>query len=102
MYIDPVFDTYTVKACVGSSPEEAKTNLIACDIPSPEAIDYYGIFEEADRTRIHQGNTVVFGFRAQAFVTRAYVVPVTGISKGSPRVEGIYDSDGKITGWPNC
>lgn len=102
MYIDPVFEPYTVRACVGRSPEEAKNNLIACDIPSPAAIDYYGIFEETDRERIRQGDTAVFGFRAQAFVTRAYVVPVTGIIKNAPVVEGIYDSGGRITGWPNC
>ena len=49
-----------------------------------------------------KGDTVVFGFRAQAFVTRAFVVPVSGISKGKPKVEGIFDSDGKVMGWPNC
>lgn len=102
MYIDPVFDPYTVKACVGHLPDETKNNLITCDIPDPAAIDYYGIFKEVERERIHQGDTVVFGFRAQAFVTRAYVVPVTGISKDKPIVEGIYDSNGRLTGWPNC
>lgn len=102
MYIDPVFAPYTVRACVGSTPEEAKNNLIACDIPNPSAIDYYGIFEEVLAERIHQGDTAVFGFRAQAFVTRAYVVPVSGIAAGNPVVEGIFDSDGKKTGWPNC
>lgn len=100
MYIDPVFPPYDVKACVGSTPQEAKSNLVKCDIPSPAAIDYYGIFEPG--ARIRQGDTVVFGFRAQIFVTRAFVVPVTGISKGMPEVAGIYDSDGKVMGWPNC
>ena len=102
MYIDPVFDPYTVKACVGSTPEQAKKNLVACDIPNPAAIDYYGIFEPVEEGRIRQGDTVVFGYRIQAFVTRAYVVPISGISKGEPKIEGIYDSDGKLTGWPHC
>ena len=30
------------------------------------------------------GDSVVFGFRAQAFVTRAYVVGVAGLSRGDP------------------
>lgn len=102
MYIDPVFAPYTVRACVGSTPENAKKNLIACDIPDPSAIDYYGIFEPTEPDVIKPGDTVVFGFRIQAFVTRAYVVPVSGISAGKPKVEGIYDSDGKLTGWPHC
>ena len=102
MYIDPVFDPYTVKACVGSTPEQAKNNLVACDIPNPAAIDYYGIFEPVEEGRIRQGDTVVFGYRIQAFVTRGYVVPISGISKGEPKIEGIYDSDGKLTGWPHC
>ena len=100
MYIDPVFPDYTVKACVGNTPEQAKNNLVACDIPNPAAIDYYGIFEKG--AEIKTGDTVVFGFRAQAFVTRAFVVPVVGISKGKPQVAGIFDSDGKVMGWPNC
>lgn len=100
MYMDPVFDPYTVKAFVGSTPAEAKSNLVACDIPNPAAIDYYGIFEPNDR--IKQGDTAVFSYRIQAFVTRAYVVPVSGISTGNLKIEGIYDSDGKITGWPHC
>lgn len=100
MYIDPVFPPYPVRACVGSTPEAAKKNLVECQIPSPAAIDYYGIFEPG--AQISPGDTVVFGFRAQAFVTRAFVVPVTGISTGEPRVAGIFDSDGKVMGWPNC
>ena len=46
------------------------------------------------------GDTVVFGFRAQMFVTRAYVAAVSGISKGRPKVEGIYFTDGRKVGWP--
>ncbi len=99
MYIDPVFPPYPVKACVGSSPQEAKKNLIRCDIPSPAAINYYGIFEAG--AKVKQGDTVIFGFRAQAFVTRAFVVPVVGISSGNPKVAGVFDSDGKVMGWPN-
>ena len=45
-------------------------------------------------------DTVVFGYRIQAFVTRAFVVPVSGIRSGKPVVEGIFDSDGKEMRWP--
>lgn len=99
MYIDPVFPDYQVKACVARTPDAALTHTIACDMPSPAAIDYYGILKEDPD--VHINDTVVFGFRAQAFVTRAFVVPVSGISQGLPVVEGIFDSNGKRTGWPN-
>jgi hypothetical protein len=42
----------------------------------------------------------VFGFRGQAFVTRAYVVGVSGVSKGAPKVETIENGFGEIAAWP--
>lgn len=99
MYIDPVFPDYQVNACVANTPEDILSHTVLCDMPSPAAIDYYGILHEDPQVQIN--DTVVFGFRAQAFVTRAFVVPVSGISQGLPVIEGIYDSDGKRMGWPN-
>jgi hypothetical protein len=46
------------------------------------------------------GDSVVFGFRPQAFVTRAYVVGVAGLSRNEPVVEGFYDAFGRRTEWP--
>ena len=71
------------------------------DIEIPEGIKIKEVLVESG-DKVKQGDTVVFGFRAQAFVTRAYVVPVSGISTGNLVVEGIFDSDGKIVGWPDC
>jgi hypothetical protein len=42
----------------------------------------------------------VFGFRAQAFVTRAYTVGVAGLSRGSPVVEAVHDAFGRVAEWP--
>ncbi|TIW75934.1 MAG: YhfX family PLP-dependent enzyme, partial [Mesorhizobium sp.] len=42
----------------------------------------------------------VFGFRGQAFVTRAYVVGVSGVSKGKPVVETIENGFGEPYAWP--
>lgn len=100
MYIDPVFPPYEVRACVGKDPDTALSNLVPCDIPAPSAIDYYGIL--AANAPVQADDTVVFGFRAQIFVTRAFVVPVSGIADGKSVVQGIYDSDGKKMGWPHC
>jgi predicted amino acid racemase len=46
------------------------------------------------------GDTAVFGFRGQAFVTRAYVVGVSGIAKGDPKVETIENGFGEPENWP--
>jgi hypothetical protein len=43
---------------------------------------------------------VVFGFRPQAFVTRAYVVGIVGLSSGDPKVQTVYDAFGHPTDWP--
>ena len=100
MYIDPVFPQYPVKACVGSDPGRAVEQKIICDIPEPSAIDYYGILQPETDASVKEGDTAVFGFRAQAFVTRAYVAPVSGLSQGRPVVEGVWSVDGRKAGWP--
>lgn len=97
MYIDPVFPDYNVKACVGNNPGEALEQLVSCDMPAPAAIDYYGILARDERVK--KWDSVVFGFRAQAFVTRAYIVPVSGIRTGTPVVKGVFDANGKRVAW---
>ena len=59
--------------------------------PSDDSIDYhFGLSKECP-----VGQTVVMAFRYQIFVTRSDVVLVTGLRKGAPRIEGIYDSAGR-------
>ena len=59
--------------------------------PCDESIDYhFGISKEC-----RVGDTVVMAFRFQIFVTRSDVVLVEGISKGEPRIIGVYDSLGR-------
>lgn len=100
MYIDPVFPQYPVKACVGSDAGYALGQKITCDIPEPSSIDYYGILQPEPGNIVREGDSVVFGFRAQTFVTRAYMVPVSGLSQGRPNVEGVWTVDGRKAGWP--
>lgn len=99
LYIDPVFPPYPLTALSGSDPEAALADRVPAEIPSPEAIDYYGMLDVPDGKAVATGDTVVFGFRIQAFVTRALVVPVSGISSGSPKVEGIWHANGIQATW---
>ncbi len=57
-----------------------------------ENIDYYlGI-----KGKHGIGATAIMAFRTQIFVTRSQVAVVSGIQVGKPKIEGIYDSQGKL------
>ena len=100
LYIDPVFPDYPVRAIVASEPTASPKALKRVEIPSPAAIDYYGMIQNGDVQPARVGDTAVFGFRPQAFVTRAYTVGVAGLSTGAPRVELIHDAFGRVADWP--
>ncbi|WP_037578059.1 alanine racemase [Phaeacidiphilus oryzae] len=97
MYVDPVFPPYQVQAAVGHDPDGA--TLLDATLPPAQAIDYYGQLHPTGHAP-EIGASVVFGFRIQAFVTRAYTAGITGLSTGTPRVAGIWSADGSATSWP--
>lgn len=99
-YIDPIFPDYDVKAIVSSEPTTAASALRSVEVPPPSAIDYYAMIDASGPAAPKPGDTAVFGFRGQAFVTRAYVVGVSGISKGAPKVETIENGFGETAAWP--
>jgi predicted amino acid racemase len=92
LYVDPVFPPYQVRALVGSDADEVLANPVDTELPPPAAIDYYGQLDAAARP----GDTVILGFRAQAFVTRAAVAAVSGVAGGEPRLTGIWGPDGRL------
>lgn len=53
---------------------------------NPETIDYYGTIESPQDFAVQIGDTAVFAFRSQIFVTRAHVALVEGIQTGNPRI----------------
>ncbi len=100
LYIDPVFADYEVRAVVAHDPSEVSTDPVRADMPDPAAIDYYAKLHPEGRRTVAEGATVVFGFRVQAFVTRAFVVGIEGVSRGEPRVAGVWNcfGDGVVLG----
>ena len=98
MYVDPVFPDYQVRAVVGREP--GATALVPATLPPPSAIDYYGQLHLDGAPPVEAGDSVVFGFRAQVFVTRAWTAGIAGIAEGRPRVAGIYAADGHAGSWP--
>jgi predicted amino acid racemase len=99
-YIDPIFPPYEVRAIVADAPTTAAAALRSVEVPPPSAIDYYAMIDAEGPGAPKVGDTAVFGFRGQAFVTRAYVVGVSGIAAGALRVESIENSFGEAEAWP--
>ena len=100
LYIDPVFPKYDVRALVSSQPTTAPNALASVEIPDYSAIDYYGMIDATGPNRPKTGDTVIFGFRGQAFVTRANIVGISGVATGTPAVTTIENIFGEVTGWP--
>ncbi len=101
LYIDPVFPDYDVQALVGPEPTTDATALRSVEVPPPSAIDYYGMIDASGQRPPETGDTVVFGFRGQAFVTRAYAVGIAGVSIGQPHVVSIENIFGQSEPWPH-
>jgi predicted amino acid racemase len=99
-YIDPIFPDYDVKAIVADEPTVAAAALRSVEVPPPSMIDYYAMIDATAPNPPKPGDTAIFGFRGQAFVTRAYVVGVSGISRGQPKVETIENGFGETESWP--
>ncbi len=99
-YIDPIFPEYDVKAIVSDEPTVASSALRNVEVPPPSAIDYYAMIDASGPSAPKPGDTAVFGFRGQAFVTRAYVVGISGIRAGAPKVESIENGFGEAESWP--
>ncbi len=94
LYVDPVFGDYQVRAVVAGDPSEISTRPVPVEMPSTAAIDYYAKLTPAASRSFAEGASVVFGFRVQAFVTRAFVVGVAGVTRGDPRVAGVWNGFG--------
>lgn len=99
-YIDPIFPDYPVKALVSPEPTTDASALLEVEVPPPSAIDYYAMIDATTARKPRPGDSAVFGFRGQAFVTRAYVVGISGISRGKPKVESIENGFGEPESWP--
>jgi predicted amino acid racemase len=101
LYVDPVFPDYEVRALVGPEPTTDASALRSVEIPPPAAIDYYGMIEASGPGAPRPGDTVVFGFRGQAFVTRAYAVGIAGAGGDDPQVVSIENCFGQPEPWPS-
>ena len=100
LYIDPVFPDYDVQAIVSDAPTVSASAMARVEIPPPSAIDYYGMIDMSGSAYPKTGDSVIFGFRGQAFVTRAFTAGISGVASGQPTVETIENSLGEAQDWP--
>ncbi|MFJ7631546.1 YhfX family PLP-dependent enzyme [Streptomyces sp. NPDC097595] len=69
--------------------------LDVLDAPA-ENIDYYRLLDApAPGQDVRIGDTALLAFRTQIFVTRSTVAVVSGLSSGTPRLNGLYDAQGR-------
>lgn len=68
--------------------------LLPVQLVPPEYIDYYGVLDTKGAS-VEVGNTAIFSFRTQIFVTRSRVALLRGINRGRPELMGIFDSLGR-------
>ena len=80
---------YRARALVGSTWAEARGNEVDYNHEIEQIIDYHAVLEQGDRCRV--GDTALFGFRTQMQMTRSYLAPVHGISRGRPQLDYLFD-----------
>lgn len=85
---------YQPHAIIGNSEEPFIKTKVEWDRVHRDNIDYYAMLKPGNQCQV--GDTVVFGFRPQAFVTRAYTAAVSGIATGNPIVHGVFDCMGHL------
>lgn len=82
------------QALIAEKGNAAEKMVVNADEPSPDMIDYYGTIDANDKNA-HVGDTVVYAFRTQLFMTRSRVALVTGVQSGNPELIGLYDGLGR-------
>jgi predicted amino acid racemase len=93
LYMDPVLGPTSTRAVVLTAEGDMATFDV--DMPAPGAIDYYARLQPDARGVLPPvGSTVIFGFRAQVFVTRGLTAGISGITSGSPTFHRAWGASG--------
>jgi predicted amino acid racemase len=94
-YVDRVLGAYQLRAAVGR--DDSLVDRVLDVETAPEgAIHYYCIARSARQAGVRVGDTVVFCFRPQTFVTRARTQAVAGLHTGAdPALRRSYDQEAR-------
>jgi len=83
---------YPIRCIAGRSFDEARDNFMT--MVDRGIIDYHGVCTDGHRSKV--GDTAIYALRAQFFVNRCYVGIVSGIARGEPKLEGMFDCAGSM------
>lgn len=83
------------KALVVEADQPDKRRSYSAFQPDSDMIDYYASINNSDQ-KIKIGDTVLYAFRTQIFVTRSRVAVISGIQTGKLKLHGIYNSQGQL------
>jgi predicted amino acid racemase len=91
-YVDKVLGDYEVRALVGRD-DSLLERSVHVDTAPDGAIHYYCILRSARSAGIQVGDTVVFCFRPQTFVTRGRTQAIGGVESGTLDVRPPYNEE---------
>jgi len=94
-------NSWTPNALVGNSPENIFDNKVPVIKETflgvnHNATDYISELYPKPGSNLKVGDTVIYGFRAQVFVTRAYVAIVKGVQGDNPELLGVFDRSNNL------
>jgi predicted amino acid racemase len=92
LYIDKVLGEYRLRAFCGRD-EEILDQVYRAEMAPDGAIHYYAVLHLPERHDVRVGDTVVFCFRPQVFVTRARTRALFSDHDGTPRLGDTYDAN---------
>jgi predicted amino acid racemase len=93
-YVDRVLGEYPLRAIVGRD-DTALDRTLDVVTASDGAIHYYCILPRARQAGVQVGDTVVFCFRPQTFVTRARTQGLVGVQHNALEVRPRYDEEAR-------
>jgi hypothetical protein len=76
-------------ALVGSTWDEARENQVEYLHEIKQIIDYH--VELQPGYRCNAGGSVLLGYRTQMQMTRSYIAPISGLSKGDAKLHYLFD-----------
>jgi predicted amino acid racemase len=96
-YVDKILGAYQLRAAVGRDASLVE-RMLEVDTAPDGAIHYYAIARGARRAGVRVGDTVVFCFRPQTFVTRARTQAIAGLHSAPARedLRASYDQEGLL------
>jgi predicted amino acid racemase len=95
LYVDPVLPggspTKALIIPAGAGIDDAF--LLPVEMPAPEAIDYYATIPLQGH-KVSEGDSIIFGFRPQVFVSRGLTAGIRGVGTATPTIDAVWASNG--------